>query len=118
MAALRPHITLWGERFAPSDRVGYAQAEHPFLGADFEFLARDPAAALWVSRVHCFTFPASMSHGPISGDVPGITAGAQRIADGVSAALFAEDYERVWRKLQAWDSPELRGDEYALSDDL
>jgi cation diffusion facilitator CzcD-associated flavoprotein CzcO len=118
LASLRPHIALWGERFAAPDRASYAQADHPFLGSDFEFIARDPNAAPWVSRVHCFTYPAFLSHGPITGDVPGITAGTQQIADGVAGALFAEDYERVYRKLQAWDSAELRGDEYVLSDDI
>jgi cation diffusion facilitator CzcD-associated flavoprotein CzcO len=118
LAALRPHVVTWGERFQPQDRPDFVQAEHPFLGPDFEFVARDPAAAAWAPRVHCFTYPAFMSHGPITGDVPGITAGAQRIADGIAAALFAEDYARVWRQLQTWDKPELRGDEYVLSDNI
>ncbi len=118
LAALRPHVALWGERFIPPARPDYTQADHPFLGPDFEFLERDPGAARWVSRVHCLTYPAFMSHGPVTGDVPAITAGTQRVADGVAGALFAEDYDRVWRKLQTWDSPELRGDEYVLSDDI
>jgi cation diffusion facilitator CzcD-associated flavoprotein CzcO len=118
LAALRPHVVTWGERFAPDCRPDFIQADHPFLGSDFEFAVRDARAAPWVPRVHCFTYPAFLSHGPITGDVPGITVGGQRIADGIVAALFAEDYERVWRKLQAWDSPELRGDEYVLSEDV
>ena len=39
-----------------------------------------------------------MSHGPISGDIPAISIGAERVARGVANALFAEDYERTWRR--------------------
>ena len=59
-----------------------------------------------------------MSHGPITGDVPAISVGAERIATGIAGALFAEDYERNWARLLAWDTPELRGDEYVLDEDI
>ena len=75
-------------------------------------------AAPWVERVHCFTFPAFVSHGPVTGDVPAISVGAERVANGVAGALFAEDYERTWRRMVAWDTPELRGDEYVLEEDV
>jgi FAD-dependent urate hydroxylase len=57
-----------------------------------------------------------MSHGPITGDIPAISIGAQRVADGIAVTLFAEDFERTWRRLVAWDNPELRGDEYVLDE--
>ena len=69
----------------------YAQAEHPYLGAHFEFLPRE-GAPTWVNRIHCFNYAATMSHGPISGDIPAISIGAERTARGVVNALFAEDY--------------------------
>ena len=89
-----------------------------FLGPDLEFLERAPGAAPWVERVHCFTFPAFVSHGPVTGDVPAISVGAERVANGVAGALFAEDYERTWRRMLAWDTPELHGDEYVLDEDV
>lgn len=118
LALLAPHILLWRDRFAPDGRGDYAQAEQPFLGPDLEFLERAPGAAPWVTRVHCFTFPAFMSHGPITGDIPAISVGAERIANGVAGALFAEDYDQTWRRMLAWDTPELRGDEYVLDEDV
>jgi cation diffusion facilitator CzcD-associated flavoprotein CzcO len=117
-AALKPHILLWRDRFVPEGRTDYAHADHPFVGPNFEFLERAPGAAPWVERVHCFTFPAYMSHGPVSGDIPAISIGAQRVADGVAAKLFAEDYERTWRRMVGWSNPELRGDEYVLDEDV
>ena len=59
-----------------------------------------------------------MSHGPISGDIPAISTGAERVANGIAGALFAEDYERTWRRMVGWSNPELRGDEYVLSEDV
>jgi cation diffusion facilitator CzcD-associated flavoprotein CzcO len=118
LASLRPHIVLWKDRFTPEGRDEYAHGEAPFLGPDFEFCARDATAAPWVGRVHCFTFPAYMSHGPLSGDIPAISVGAERIAQGIAAALFAEDYERTWRRLLAWSNPELDGSEYTLDENV
>jgi hypothetical protein len=71
-----------------------------------------------VNRIHCFTFPAYLSHGPVSGDIPAISVGAERVATGVASALFAEDYERTWRRMVGWTNPELLGDEYVLDDDV
>ncbi|MEA2873758.1 MAG: FAD-dependent urate hydroxylase, partial [Hyphomicrobiales bacterium] len=117
-AALKPHVVLWRERFTPQGHADYVQAEHPYLGPAFEFLERQPGAAPWVARVHCFNFAATMSHGQISGDVPGISIGAARVANGVASALLAEDYEKIRQRMVGWSNPELRGDEYTLSEDV
>jgi cation diffusion facilitator CzcD-associated flavoprotein CzcO len=116
LASLKPHVVLWRDRFSPHGRTGYAQAEQPYLGPNFEFIAR-AGGAPWVNRVHCFNHAANMSHGPIAGDIPAISIGAERVAQGVAGALFAEDYELTWRRLNGWSSPELRGDEYMLEKD-
>jgi cation diffusion facilitator CzcD-associated flavoprotein CzcO len=115
-AALKPHVQLWRDHFVPPGGADYPQAEHPYLGAHFEFLRRDAAA--WVSRIHCFNYAATMSHGPISGDIPAISLGAERTARGVVNGLFAEDYQRTWQRLAGWSNPELRGDEYGLDEDV
>jgi len=118
LCSLAPHVVFWRDRFAPDGSDGFDQAEVPFLGADLEFLQRRPGDAPWVERVHCFTFPALLSHGPITGDVPAISVGAERIAAGLAGALFAEDYDRNWARLLAWDTPELNGDEYVIDEDV
>jgi cation diffusion facilitator CzcD-associated flavoprotein CzcO len=118
LAALARSVLLWGDCFAPPSGDALEQADHPFLGADLEFLEKTPGAAPWASRVHCFTFPAFMSHGPISGDVPAISVGAERLATGIAAALFAEDYERNWARLLAWNTPELAAEDYALDEQI
>jgi cation diffusion facilitator CzcD-associated flavoprotein CzcO len=115
-ASLKPHVQLWRDYFRAPDGSDYPQAEHPYLGAHFEFLPRDGAE--WVNRIHCFNYAATMSHGPISGDIPAISLGAERAARGVVNGLFAQDYHRTWQRLSGWSHPELRGDEYVLDEDL
>ncbi|MEJ0078280.1 MAG: NAD(P)/FAD-dependent oxidoreductase [Alphaproteobacteria bacterium] len=116
-AALKPHLQLWRDHFVPDGNSDYAQAEHPYLGAHFEFLPCDGAPG-WVNRIHCFNYAATMSHGPISGDIPAISIGAERTARGVVNGLFAEDCQRTWARLHGWSNPELRGDEYVLDEDV
>lgn len=118
LAALKPHIQLWRDHFLPEGQTEFAQAEHPYLGPGMEFIERAPGTAPWVTRIHCFTFPAYLSHGPISGDIPAISVGAARVAEGVARGLFAEDYDRIWRRMVGWTNPELRGDEYVLDEDV
>lgn len=115
--ALKSHVQLWRDRFVPPGGADYPQAEHPYLGLHFEFLPREGAPS-WVSHIHCFNYAATMSHGPISGDIPAITIGAERTARGVVNRLFAEDYARTWQRLTGWSNPELRGDEYVLDEDM
>jgi FAD-dependent urate hydroxylase len=117
-AALKPHIRLWRDHFVPEGQSEFAQAGHPYVGPSFELLERTPGRAPWVRRIHAFNFAAYMNQGPISGDIPAISTGAERVATGVAAALFAEDYERTWRRMIDWSNPELRGDEYTLAEDV
>ncbi len=116
LVSLKSNVLLWRDRFAPRGRGDYAQAEHPYLGPAFEFIAREGGAP-WVDRIHCFNYAANLSHGQIAGDIPAISIGAERAAQGIAGALFAEDYEHTWQRLDGWSNPELRGDEYTLDDD-
>lgn len=118
LANLARNIVLWRDRFTPSDGQPFEQGEDPWLGPSLEFTAREPSPAPWVERVHCYSFPAFLSHGPLTGDIPAISVGADRIAQGIASALFGEDYERNWAKLMAFNTPELIGDEYVPATDL
>ncbi|RWQ18520.1 MAG: hypothetical protein EOS19_32820, partial [Mesorhizobium sp.] len=44
---------------------------------------------------------------------PAISEGADRLARGIVRALFVADRERHFADLQAFDTPELLGDEWA-----
>jgi cation diffusion facilitator CzcD-associated flavoprotein CzcO len=115
-AALAPHIRLWGDRFTPDPTEADQElAESPDLGPAFEFLARDPDACPGLSRIHCFCWPAAGTHGSVSGDIPAISDGAKKLAQGLAALLFGEDVETHYARMEAWDDPELLGDEWLPS---
>lgn len=116
LSAIAAHVLKWKDRFTPTKGRPFAQAEDPFLGPDLQFLEKTPGEAPWLGRIHCFTFPAYTSHGAISGDIPGVSAGAERVADGIAASLFAEDYERNFARLLAYNTPELTGDEFSVAE--
>jgi cation diffusion facilitator CzcD-associated flavoprotein CzcO len=72
-----------------------------------------PGSCPTLSKIHCFNFPATLSHGKLTGDIPAISEGADRLARGIVRSLFVEDRETHFANLQAFDTPELLGDEWA-----
>ena len=57
-----------------------------------------------------------MSHGTVSGDIPAITDGAERLARGLASRLYREDVDWHFGNIQAFDEPELFGDEWTPAD--
>jgi cation diffusion facilitator CzcD-associated flavoprotein CzcO len=114
LADVAPYIRLWRNRFpAPPGMPNTELEGSPDLGDAFEFLEAEPGACPALSRIHCFNFPATLSHGKLTGDIPAISEGADRLARGIVRALFVADRERHFADLQAFDTPELLGDEWA-----
>ncbi len=74
-----------------------------------------PGACPGLSRIHCFCYPAVLSHGQLSGDIPAISDGAQRLAQGLASLLFQEGIEGHYDKMKRYDDPELLGDEWQPS---
>lgn len=112
LAELARHALLWRDRYVAPGKEGSEFAEHPYLGRDFQFQERVPGAAPWLPRVHAFNYAAVLSHGRVTGDIPGISVGAERLAAGIAGAFFAEDYDHHWQRLQDFETPELQGDEW------
>ena len=112
LSALAGRVRVASDEATTDGRGGSPPAEEPVLGPAFEFIERTPGALPWASRVHCFNFAATLSHGKVTGDIPAISIGADRLAEGICSALFAEDYEEQFRRLVAFDVPELLGDEW------
>jgi cation diffusion facilitator CzcD-associated flavoprotein CzcO len=114
LAQLAPHIRLWRDRFAaPGPGLESGElADSPDVAPDYAFQERAPGACPALARVHCFNHPATLSHGKLSGDIPAVSEGAQRLARAIAASLFVEDRERHFARLQEFDTPELLGDEW------
>jgi cation diffusion facilitator CzcD-associated flavoprotein CzcO len=119
LAAFAPHIRLWQDRFpAPAGLDSSELAETPDLAADYAFQENHPGACPSLARLHCFNHHATLSHGKLSGDIPAVSEGAERLARGIARALFIEDRPKHFAALQAFDTPELQGDEWTDADQL
>ena len=116
-AAIAPHIRSWRTRYMPP--VGDEDQElsdSPDLGTAFEFQQKHPGGLPGLERIHCFCYPATITHGTLSGDIPAISDGAQRLAQGIASLLYGEDIQTHYKNLQAYAEPELIGDEWTPSE--
>ncbi|MGJ4941500.1 NAD(P)-binding domain-containing protein [Bradyrhizobium sp. HKCCYLS1011] len=117
LAEFAPHIRFWRDRFPSPKGMENAELEtSPDLGEAFEFLEKVPGACPALSRLHCFNYPATLSHGKLSGDIPAISEGADRLARGIVRRLFVDDRERHFENLKAFATPEILGHEWRDAD--
>ncbi len=117
LAGYADKIALWRDRYNPPAGLEQAQlAMFPYLADDFSFTERQAGEAPWLSRIHCFNYGASVSLGKTSGDIPGISEGANWLAREIAARFYTEDIEAHWQRLLAYETPELRGDEWVASE--
>lgn len=119
-ANIAPHIRSWADaRYQAA--MGSARThmlEAPDLGPAFEFQERVAGACPMLQHIHCFNDAAMLSHGKVSGDIPAVSAGAERLVRGITAALFQEDIQQHYASLEAFANPELLGDEWTDSSPL
>lgn len=113
LQAFAPHIRFWQDSFMPEPGMENGElATSPYLGKSFEFLEKLPGTCPALARIHCFNYPATLSHGKLSGDIPAVSDGGRRLASGIAQGLFVEDQEIHFANLVAFETPELRGDEW------
>ncbi len=118
LSAIASHIRLWKDRFTPAPQdmpsgIRYAELDNsPDLGKGFEFLEKIPGDCPSIRFVHCFCYPATLSHGKVSGDIPAISDGAERLVRHIAESLFVEDRALHYDGLVAFNDPELMGDEW------
>ncbi len=113
---IAPHVRSWQQRYQPP--LGDDDAElsaSPDLGPAFEFQPVVPGVCPGLERVHCFCYPAALSLGVITGDIPAISDGAQQLATALAGLLYAEDVDEHFRRMQAYAEPEVYGDEWTAS---
>jgi FAD-dependent urate hydroxylase len=112
-ASFASQVRFWQDRYAVAPgQEDEELAESPDLGPVFEFQEKTPGACPTLSRIHCFCYPAILSHGALTGDVPAISEGAHRLAQGIASLLFNEDIDEHFMRMQNYDDPELLGDEW------
>jgi len=105
------NIRLWRDAFqAPQADVELDGS--PYLGSDFAFQEKHPGDQPWLGLIHCFNYPGVLSLGKITGDIPGISEGAQRLARALTAHLFVAHRQAMFEQLRDYAEPELLGDEW------
>ena len=110
-------IALWKDRYQPPAGLeNWQLGLFPYLNDDFSFTERTSGDAPWLSRIHSFNYGASVSLGKTSGDIPGISEGANWLARSLASHFYREDIEQHWSRLLAYETPELKGDEWTPSD--
>ncbi|WP_086921730.1 FAD/NAD(P)-binding protein [Variovorax sp. JS1663] len=111
IAPYTPSIDTWARHVSSEEARRHPEpARFPYLGTGFELRGRgdgprDQAEAL--GRMRLFNWGATMSHGALAGDIPGLAIGATRLAQAIARDLFVEDADRHWARLQAHEEPEL-----------
>jgi len=116
-ADIAPHVRLWNQRFTPA--AGQEDAElsaSPDLGPLFEFQEKTPGEQPGLDHIHCFCYPAALSHGTVSGDIPAISDGARKLAQGLASLFYRDDIEQHFARLQSYAEPELDGTEWTHAD--
>jgi cation diffusion facilitator CzcD-associated flavoprotein CzcO len=109
LAPIAHQIALWSDRFTPPPgEESELLARHPYLGAAFEFLEREPGTAPYLSRLYNFTLGAMPSLGLTGAAVTGIRYGAPQLINGLVRDLFQEDAAAYYRDLLAYREPELK----------
>ena len=112
-AAFAPFVLAWGKHLQTTAEGGNPEMiDSPDLGPGFEFQEKTPGECPGLSRIHCFCYPAALSHGTVSGDIPAISDGAKRLAKSIAAHFYGEDVEAHFARMQSFDEPELLGDEW------
>ncbi|WP_455280808.1 FAD-dependent oxidoreductase [Cupriavidus necator] len=112
-AAFASHIRYWRDRYTPLQGQEDSElSDSPDLGEAFEFQEKAAGACPGLTRIHCFCYPAALSHGTVSGDIPAISDGARRLGQGIAALLYQEDVELHYAALQDFAEPEVFGDEW------
>ena len=110
---IAPCIRVWKDRYAaPAGEDDAELAESPDLGASFEFQPRAGEHCPGLERVHCLSYPATLSLGVITGDIPAVSDGAQQLAERLAGLLYAEDIAQHYARMEAYAEPEIFGDEW------
>lgn len=116
-AKLAPHVRAWRDNTAMTkDQRDQELLDSPYLGRVFELQEKFAGSCPALRAVHCFCYPAALSHGTVSGDIPAISDGAKRLAQGIASQFYREDIEQYFERIKQYDEPELLGDEWIAAD--
>lgn len=108
-------IALWKDRLPIEIVNKYPKMGcFPYLGPSFEFLPKEASDALYLKNLYCFNYGATLSHGLLSSDIPGISIGATRLAQGIAADFFLQDSEWYLNCLKYYQIKDFEQKDYLI----
>jgi len=115
LRSISEDILLWKDRLPESAfRDMPKLGRFPYLGSHFQFQEKEVGCASCLKHIYCFNYGAFLSHGLISGDIPGISLGASRLAEGIAADFFVEESETYLHSLAVYASSLFEPSEYQI----
>ncbi|VVE05704.1 FAD-dependent oxidoreductase [Pandoraea capi] len=112
-AAFSKSVRKWSDRYTPAaGDEDMELSDSPDLGPTFEFQEKTPGVCPGLERIHCFCAPATLSHGAVSGDIPAVSEGAKRLAQGLAGTFYREDVAHHYANMETYAEPEVYGDEW------
>jgi cation diffusion facilitator CzcD-associated flavoprotein CzcO len=104
-------IARWADRFQPPESQRNAVIDaHPYLGAGFELLPREPGDAEALHGLFAFNYSALISLGLSASALSGLKTALPRLVRGVADQLFLDDREALVADLLAYDEAEFLGE--------
>ena len=104
LAGLAEHIARWSDRYVPPPEERDARlGRYPYLGAEQQFLEREPGAAPHLADIHDFTIATVMSLGPAGASINAMTTAVPRLVRALTRGLFREDIETHYESFLAYD---------------
>jgi cation diffusion facilitator CzcD-associated flavoprotein CzcO len=112
IASFRDAIETWRSHAPQGEAAKFPEeARFPYLGDAFQLQGKAPG----LGRVHLFNWGATMSHGALAGDIPGMEIGACRLAQGIARDLFLADADLHRERLLAHNEDELKPTRYFVN---
>lgn len=109
-------IVLWKDRL-PADMINQhpKMGSFPYLGPSYEFIAKEPATAPYLKNLYCYNYGATLSHGLLSSDIPAISMGATRLAQGIAADFFMQDSDWYLKCLKNYEVKDFEENDFSLN---
>lgn len=113
LRAIIEDIALWKDIHPHlSEKLG----NYPYIGAHYQFLEKTKGAAPYLQNIYCFNYAAILSQGTTSGDIPGISVGALRLSQAVTADFFTQNWKDYYNRFENYVKPEFAAADYSFID--
>jgi cation diffusion facilitator CzcD-associated flavoprotein CzcO len=110
LAGLADRIACWRDRHQPdeADRNALLDA-HPYLGAGFELLPRQPQDAPLLRGLFAFNYGALINHGVSASALSGLKYALPKLACAVADQLFVDERDAAVEAFFGYDTAEFTG---------